>query len=86
LAGKPDVERDEASLLRAFDDNRNAIYAAEAPAVPLTLAKNPCGNRRRRPGFPIAAPSRSDTLHRLEAAKALGEKTIVGFLVDARKH
>jgi sulfiredoxin len=25
-------------------------------------------------------------LHRLEAAKALGEKTIVCFLVDARKH
>jgi ParB-like chromosome segregation protein Spo0J len=25
-------------------------------------------------------------LHRLEAAKALGEKTIVGFLVEARKH
>ena len=25
-------------------------------------------------------------LHRLEAAKALGEKTIIGFLVDARKH
>ena len=25
-------------------------------------------------------------LHRLEAAKALGEKTIVSFLVDARKH
>ena len=25
-------------------------------------------------------------LHRLEAAKSLGEKTIVGFLVDARKH
>lgn len=25
-------------------------------------------------------------LHRLEAAKALGEKTIVGYLVDARKH
>jgi sulfiredoxin len=25
-------------------------------------------------------------LHRLEAAKALGEKTIVGFLVNARKH
>jgi sulfiredoxin len=25
-------------------------------------------------------------LHRLEAARALGEKTIVGFLVDARKH
>ena len=25
-------------------------------------------------------------LHRLEAAKALGEKTIAGFLVDARKH
>ena len=25
-------------------------------------------------------------LHRLEAAKALGEKTIFGFLVDARKH
>jgi sulfiredoxin len=25
-------------------------------------------------------------LHRLEAAKALGEETIVGFLVDARKH
>ena len=25
-------------------------------------------------------------LHRLEAAKALGEKTIVAFLVDARKH
>jgi hypothetical protein len=24
--------------------------------------------------------------HRLEAAKALGEKTIVGFRVDARKH
>jgi sulfiredoxin len=24
-------------------------------------------------------------LHRLEAAKALGEKTIVGFLVEARK-
>ena len=24
--------------------------------------------------------------HRLEAAKALGEKTIVGFLVNARKH
>jgi sulfiredoxin len=25
-------------------------------------------------------------LHRLEAAKALGEKTIVSFLVDAPKH
>jgi hypothetical protein len=25
-------------------------------------------------------------LHRLEAAKALGEKTIVGFRVKARKH
>jgi sulfiredoxin len=25
-------------------------------------------------------------LHRLEAAKALGEKTIFGYLVDARKH
>ena len=25
-------------------------------------------------------------LHRLEAAKALGEKTIIAFLVDARKH
>jgi len=25
-------------------------------------------------------------LHRLEAAKALGEPTIVGFRVDARKH
>jgi sulfiredoxin len=25
-------------------------------------------------------------LHRLEAAKALGEKTIIGFLVDPRKH
>jgi sulfiredoxin len=25
-------------------------------------------------------------LHRLEAAKALGETTIVGFQVDARKH
>ncbi len=25
-------------------------------------------------------------LHRLEAAKALGENTIIGFLVDARKH
>ena len=25
-------------------------------------------------------------LHRLEAAKALGEETIVGFRVDARKH
>jgi len=25
-------------------------------------------------------------LHRLEACKALGEETIFGFLVDARKH
>ena len=25
-------------------------------------------------------------LHRLEAARALGEETIVGFRVDARKH
>lgn len=25
-------------------------------------------------------------LHRLEAAKALGERTIIGFRVDARKH
>ena len=25
-------------------------------------------------------------LHRLEAAKALGETTIFGFIVDARKH
>jgi ParB-like chromosome segregation protein Spo0J len=25
-------------------------------------------------------------LHRLEAAKALGEKTIFGYRVDARKH
>ena len=25
-------------------------------------------------------------LHRLEAAKALGDKTIIGFLVAARKH
>ena len=29
---------------------------------------------------------RVEGLHRLEAAKALGEKTIVGFRVDARKH
>ena len=27
-----------------------------------------------------------EDLHRLEAAKALGEKTILCFLVDARKH
>jgi sulfiredoxin len=27
-----------------------------------------------------------ESLHRLEAAKALGEKTIVGFRVEARKH
>jgi ParB-like chromosome segregation protein Spo0J len=25
-------------------------------------------------------------LHRVEAAKALGEQTILGFLVEARKH
>jgi len=25
-------------------------------------------------------------LHRLEAARSLGEKTIIGFRVDARKH
>jgi sulfiredoxin len=25
-------------------------------------------------------------LHRVEACKALGEKTILGYLVDARKH
>jgi hypothetical protein len=25
-------------------------------------------------------------LHRLAAAKALGEKTVIGFLVNARKH
>jgi sulfiredoxin len=25
-------------------------------------------------------------LHRLEVSKALGEKTIIGFLVSARKH
>ncbi len=25
-------------------------------------------------------------LHRLEAARALGEKTIIGYRVDARKH
>ena len=25
-------------------------------------------------------------LHRLEAAKALGEETVLGYLVDARKH
>ena len=25
-------------------------------------------------------------LHRLEACKALGEETIIGYLVDARKH
>jgi sulfiredoxin len=25
-------------------------------------------------------------LHRLEACKALGEETILGYLVDARKH
>jgi sulfiredoxin len=25
-------------------------------------------------------------MHRLEAARALGEKTIIGFRVDARKH
>jgi sulfiredoxin len=25
-------------------------------------------------------------LHRLEAARALGEKTILGFVVDARQH
>jgi sulfiredoxin len=25
-------------------------------------------------------------LHRLEAAKALGDKTIAGFLIEARKH
>ena len=29
---------------------------------------------------------RVESLHRLEAAKALGEETIVAFLVDARKH
>ncbi len=31
-------------------------------------------------------PTLVEGLHRLEAAKALGEKTIVGFRVDARKH
>ena len=29
---------------------------------------------------------RRERKRRLEAAKALGEKTIIGFLVDARKH
>jgi sulfiredoxin len=28
----------------------------------------------------------AESLHRLEAAKALGEKTILCFLVDARRH
>ena len=27
-----------------------------------------------------------DGLHRLEACKALGEKTVVGFIVQARRH
>ena len=34
----------------------------------------------------IAASILDKGLHRLEAAKALGEQTIVAFLVDARKH
>ena len=33
-----------------------------------------------------AGPILMEGLHRLEACKALGEKTILGYLVDARKH
>jgi hypothetical protein len=34
----------------------------------------------------VSQPLKRDSLHRLEAAKALGEETIAAFLVDARKH
>jgi hypothetical protein len=33
-----------------------------------------------------ATSTRWKSAHRLAAAKALGEKTIVAFLLDARKH
>ena len=42
---------------------------------------------QHRPWLPARSPTvLVEGLHRLEAAKALGEETIVAFLVDARKH
>ncbi len=56
---------------------------------PLLCSKS---QARRKGGAPILVRADGarfvlvEGLHRLEAAKARGEKTIVAFLVDARKH
>jgi len=59
------------------------------PAKVATLAESMLKDGQQTPILVRADGDRFvlvEGLHRLEAAKALGEATIVGFRVDARKH
>jgi sulfiredoxin len=59
------------------------------PARVETIAASILENGQQTPILVRADGARFvlvEGLHRLEAARALGEQTIVGFRVDARKH
>jgi sulfiredoxin len=59
------------------------------PAKVATLAESMLKDGQQTPILVRADGDRFvlvEGLHRLEAAKALGEATIAGFRVDARKH
>ncbi|MBI4366651.1 MAG: ParB N-terminal domain-containing protein [Deltaproteobacteria bacterium] len=59
------------------------------PARVEALAESMLKNGQQTPILVRADGARFvlvEGLHRLEAAKALGETTIIGFRVDARKH
>jgi len=72
-----------------------AIYVPVArrktlePAKVATIAESMLKDGQQTPILVRADGARFvlvEGLHRLEAAKALGESTILGFRVDARKH
>jgi ParB-like chromosome segregation protein Spo0J len=63
-----------ATLVQARVDELAALMLKDGQQTPILV--RPDGER-----FVLV-----EGLHRLEAARALGEKTIVGFRVDARKH
>jgi sulfiredoxin len=63
-----------ATLVQARVDEIAASMLKDGQTTPILL--RPDGER-----FVLV-----EGLHRLEAARSLGEKTIIGFRVDARKH
>ncbi len=63
-----------ASLIRPKVDELAASMLEEGQKTPILV---------RQDGARLVLV---EGLHRLEAAKALGEHTIVGYLVQARKH